>query len=93
MGASGSFTTKQKGLWVMPMQTVSHGIQVCKEADSTLHEECPYVLWSPCRASIERGVSLIIPSWGGDACFELPGGIKIMCANRYVLGTSSCSGR
>ena len=58
VGASGSFTTKQKGLWVMPMQTVSHGIQVCKEAGATLHEECPYVLWLPCRASIKRGGSL-----------------------------------
>ena len=28
VGASGSFTTKQKGVWAMPMQTVDHGVQV-----------------------------------------------------------------
>jgi len=45
-GAHGAFTTKLKGTWRMPMQTVSHGIRACCEHDTVLHEQCPYALWS-----------------------------------------------
>jgi len=84
-GAHGAFTTKLKGPWRMPMQTVSHGIRACCEHDAVLHEQCPYALWSPGRASIERGVSLSMPSWGKDGFVEFPNGIRVGFFNHYVL--------
>jgi hypothetical protein len=84
-GAHGAFVTKFKGTWAMPMQTESHGIRVCNEYDAVLHEECPYALWSPGRASIERGVSLSMPGWGEDGFFEFPNSIRICFFNHFVL--------
>jgi len=67
------------------MQSVSHGIRVCSEPDAVLHEQCPYALWSPGRASIERGVFLSMPGWGEDGFVELPNSIRVGFFNHYVL--------
>jgi len=84
-GAHGSFKTMFEGTWAMPMQTESHGICMYGECDAVLHEACPYALWSPGRASIERGVSLSMPAWGKDGFVEFTSGIRVSFINQHVL--------
>jgi len=84
-GAHGSFKTMFEGTWAMPMQTESHGICMYGECNAVLHEACPYALWSPGRASIERGVSLSMPAWGKDGFVEFTSGIRVGFINQHVL--------
>jgi len=84
-GAHGSFKTMFEGTWAMPMQTESHGICMYGEHDAVLHEACPYALWSPGRASIERGVSLSMPGWGKDGFAKFTSGIRVSFINQHVL--------
>ena len=86
-GAGGSFKTKEKGTFQWPMQTRSHGMKKWREEGSICNESCAYVLLSIGRESIEKGVELFAPAWGGDGYFRYPNGVTVEFHNRrvYVL--------
>ena len=50
-----------------------------------LNKACPYVLLALGRASIEKGVILLMPAWGADGHFAYPNGVRVTFHNRYVL--------
>jgi len=84
-GASGKFSTSEKGLLQLPMMSKGHGLKIFEEAGSILNESCPYILIAIGRASHEQGVSLPLPAWGKDGFFEFPDGVQLSFLNRQVF--------
>lgn len=72
VGASGTFMTHECGELRLPIQTESNGIRAHREHGAIYNPACAYVLLSIGRASIDNGVSLTMPAWGGPGKFTYP---------------------
>ena len=84
VGVSGPMTLDRKGEFRYPMET-NHGIRKWEEGNSILNKTCPYVLLALGRSSIEKGLSLTMPAWGGDGYMSFPNGVVVKLYNRNVL--------
>ena len=87
LGVGGNMTTRQRGHLRVPVQTCDHDVLAYAERGAILNEKCPFVLLALGRASIEQGVSVCVPPWGGDGYFEYPSGVRVCLLNRNVLVT------
>ena len=84
IAAGGNLGLNEKGEMRYPLAT-SRGPGYWGEHGSIFNQACPYVLLALGRASIEKGVTLVMPPWGADGHFEYPNGVRVTFHNRFVL--------
>ena len=87
IGVSGSMPLSKCGDMRLPLPTFAPATDICvyRESGSLYNPKCPFVLWAVGRASIEQGLSISMPAWGGDCVAEWPNGVCVGIFNRNVL--------
>ena len=85
-GAGGAMATKEKGQFRFPVPTqYPKTVGAFSQPDSIYNKRCAFALAAIGWASINQGVTMVMPSWGMDGYFEYPNGIRVTLLNRQVL--------